>query len=203
MSGTGQELEIKFYLSKPKRLKDRLAEVGARCIQERVYEINIRYDTPDQALRNTGRLLRLRKDTLARLTYKGPGEISGGARLREELEFTVSDFSTAQAFLLALGYQVVMIYEKYRTTYSLENVLVMIDEMPYGNFAEIEGPDGESIQAATQHLGLDWEARSLESYTQIFDTVRLIKGLPMRDLSFANFKEVRVLPGQLGVSKAD
>jgi adenylate cyclase class 2 len=203
MAGSGKELEVKFCVADLKALQARLEALGACVLQARVHEINLRFDTPQEELRNSGRLLRLRQDTAAHVTYKGPGEVSGGARLRQELEFTVDDFHMAQALFEALGYQVSMMYEKYRTTYKLGELVVTLDEMPYGSFAEIEGPDGESIQAATGQLGLDWERRNLESYTILFENARQVLGFSFRDLSFANFKGLEVTPQDLGVLQAD
>lgn len=203
MSGTGQELEVKFYLSHPARLQTRLEALGARLEQPRTYEINLRYDTPTLDLLQSGRLLRLRQDTAARITYKGPGRVEGGARLRQELEFVASDFAMAQAVIEALGYQVMMMYEKQRATYALGEVLVTLDEMPYGNFAEIEGPDGERIQHAAAQLGLDWQQRILESYTVLFDQVKQNLGLTFRDLSFENFSGMAISPVAMGVQPAD
>jgi adenylate cyclase class 2 len=80
-------------------------------------------------------------------------------RLRQEIEFTVSDFEAARRFLEALGYHVALMYEKYRTTYDLEGVHITLDKMPYGNFIEIEGPDPASIRRINEQLGLDWEQR--------------------------------------------
>jgi adenylate cyclase class 2 len=144
----------------------------------------------------------LRQDTQVRVTYKGPGVEQDGAQRRQELEFTVSDFNTAQAVFEALGYQVVVMYEKYRTTYVLGTVLVVLDEMPYGSFIEIEGPDGESIQKAARQLGLDWEKRILDSYVSIFERLRQAKGWAFHDLSFANFAGMEVSEEDLGVQKA-
>src|SRR4030066_147998 len=172
MSKADQELEVKFYLARRRQLEERVIALGGQISEPRVYEINLRFDTPDQVLLNSGRLLRLRQDSRARVTYKGMGSIEGGARLRQELEFTVSDFDTARALFEALGYQVYMMYEKYRTTYQLGALEVVLDELPYGDFAEIEGPDGESIQTAAEHLGLNWETRILDSYTVLFERVR-------------------------------
>ena len=230
MSTSGQELEVKFYLADLPGLQTRLEGLGARLAQARVHEVNLRFDTPANELLNTGRLLRLRQDSAARLTYKGPGSVQGGARLRQELEFTVGDFATAQALIEALGYQVVMMYEKYRAAYQLTppapaalpgqpaspapaavpggsplpaSVLITLDEMPYGPFAEIEGPDGAAIQSAAALLGLDWEARILDSYTVLFEQVRQALGFTFRDLSFENFKGIEVPPETLGVKAAD
>jgi adenylate cyclase class 2 len=203
MSGTGQELEVKFYLNHPARLQRCLEELGARLEQPRTHEINLRFDTPALDLLHSGRLLRLRQDAAAHITYKGPGRVEGGARLRQELEFIASDFAMARAVIEALGYEVMLMYEKQRATYALGEVLVTLDEMPYGNFAEIEGPDGEHIQAAAAQLGLDWQQRILESYTVIFDQVKQTLGLTIRDLSFENFSGMAIPPAALGVQPAD
>ena len=53
-----------------------------------------------------------------------------------------------------------MLYEKYRTTYSLGDVLVTLDEMPYGHFSEIEGPNAARLQEIAESLWLDWSLRS-------------------------------------------
>jgi adenylate cyclase class 2 len=203
MNREDKELEVKFYISRPEIVEQKIIALGGKLHDPRVHETNLRFDTPDQALLETGRLLRLRMDTRARLTYKGPGVVEGGARLREELEFTVSDFETARKLLEALGYQVGMMYEKYRTTYELDDLEIVIDEMPYGDFAEIEGLDGESIQKTAEDLGLNWDARILESYTVLFEQVRALLGFEFRDLSFENFKGMEISPEVLGVKVAD
>jgi adenylate cyclase, class 2 len=200
MSGTqNQELEVKFYLAGLQRLEERLLALGAQLVQPRIHEVNLRFDTPQNDLSRTYQALRLRKDTEARITYKGPGDIQDGVRRRQELEFTISDFDTAQALLEALGYQVMLMYEKYRAVYRLENVLVTLDEMPYGHFAEIEGPDGDSIQAIARQIGLDWEKRTLDSYVSLFQRVRQQLGFTFRDLSFANFEGLTISAADLGI----
>jgi adenylate cyclase class 2 len=197
MSKSDQELEVKFYLSDLPALRARLEAAGAQLFKPRVHEINLRFDTPSGDLTHGYRVLRLRQDSEARLTYKGPGELVDGVRSRQELEFTVSDFETARHFLEALGYEVSVMYEKYRATYTLNGVLVTLDEMPYGNFAEIEGPDGASIRKTAEVLGLDWERRILDSYIMLFDRLRERFGLAFRDLSFANFKSLTVTEDML------
>jgi adenylate cyclase class 2 len=202
MDSAGSELEVKFYLSRRKALEAKLDSMG-EVIASRVHEINLRFDTPDFSLTSSGRLLRLRRDTRARVTYKGEGSIQGGARLRKELEFTVSNFETAKALFEALGYQVYTMYEKYRTTYQLGNVEVALDEMPTGDFLEIEGPDGDSIRSTADLLELNWEARILDSYTMLFERLRARLGFNFRDLSFENFKGMKISPDELGVMYAD
>ncbi len=202
MNIEGSELEMKFYISRRADLEMKLGTLG-RVIAARVYEVNLRFDTPDRSLTAAGKVLRLRRDTRVRVTYKAGGTLEGGANRRQELEFTVSDFDTAKALFEALGYQVYTIYEKYRTTYSMGNVEVVVDELPTGDFLEIEGPDSDSIRAAAKQLGINWEAGIIESYTLLFERLKTHLGLSFRDLSFENFKGLEISPMDLGVTIAD
>jgi adenylate cyclase, class 2 len=197
-----KELEVKFYLSNRDKMEEKLNSFG-KLIEPRVHEVNLRLDTPGLDLLSTGRLLRLRQDARARVTYKGTGSEQGGARLRQELEFTVSDFDTALHLFEALGFQVVMMYEKFRTTYQLGEVEAALDEMPTGDFLELEGPDALSIHRVANQLELGWERRILDSYTMLFDRTRRMMGFSFRDLSFENFKGLPVTPEAMGLQPGD
>jgi adenylate cyclase class 2 len=203
MSKNAQELEVKFYLATLTGLENRLKVLNAALVQPRVHEINLRFDTPDMQLTRSFRVLRLRRDNQSILTYKGPGQEIDGVRLRQELEFTVGDFDMAKAFFEALGYQVSVIYEKYRAIYDLGAVHITLDEMPYGSFAEIEGPDGKTIQETARLLELDWETRIIDSYLVLFDRVKTVLGLTFRDLTFDNFQGMAVPASALGTSLAE
>ena len=100
-----QEIEAKFYVRDLKKIESRLQDLEARLIQPRVLETNTRFDLPDARLRSEGRVLRLRQDMEARLTYKGAGKSEQGIVNRTEIEFVVGDFEQAKLFLEALGYQ--------------------------------------------------------------------------------------------------
>jgi adenylate cyclase class 2 len=198
-----QELEVKLYVTDLSAVERKLTSFGAHLGLPRVFEVNLRFDTPGGDLGRSFRVLRLRQDAIARLTFKGPASGLGGARLRQEIEFEVSDFAAARAFLEALGYQVVMIYEKYRRAYELDGVEVSLDELPYGTFVEVEGPDPDSIQSVTRKLGLDWQATIPASYTALFDQLKARLGLPFHDLSFDNFQSLTITPADLEVRPAD
>jgi adenylate cyclase class 2 len=199
----GHELEVKFYITDLPRLEGALQELGAQLEHPRVHEVNLRFDTPDSRLDQTFQVLRLRQDDQARLTYKGPSETLGGARLRREIEFSVSDFAAARELLEALGYRVSMMYEKFRTTYALHSVHITLDELPYGSFVELEGGEPESIRQAGRALDLRWERRVVESYTGLFDAWKARAGQSFQDLSFANFRELPVTAADLGVQPGD
>lgn len=198
-----QELEVKFYVQDLALIEQRLISLGAVLVQPRTFEINLRFDTLDLALTRNLRVLRLRQDTAARMTFKGPAYGSEGVRVRQEIEFVVDDFEAARDLLEALGYQVSMCYEKYRTVYDLGEVHITLDEMPYGNFVEIEGPDPESIFAVNSDIGLIWEARAFESYVVIFERLKEELGLEFRDLSFENFAGLEISPDQMKLPFAD
>jgi adenylate cyclase class 2 len=198
-----QEIEVKFYVLDLARIEAHLQELGARLTQARTHELNLRFDTPTGELKRTFQVLRLRQDTAARLTYKGPGVIQEGVRSRQEIEFEVSDFRAARHFLEALGYGVAMIYEKFRTGYELPGLHIALDELPYGKFVEIEGPNIPTLQEFNRRLGLDWEAAVTESYTMLFDHLNQALGLNFKDLIFENFKDLPNGVQRLGVRNAD
>jgi adenylate cyclase, class 2 len=198
-----QELEIKFYVQNLPAVEARLQNLGAHLEAPRVFEANLRFDTPTGALSRNAQVVRLRQDANVRITYKGPASDSGGARLRTEIEFQVSDFDAARAFLEALGYQVMMVYEKYRTTYAFDETEVVLDELPYGNFVEIEGPDSDTIHAVAEKLGLDWNAGINASYVVLFEQLRRRLELNFRDLTFNSFSGLAFTASDLRVTPAD
>ena len=198
-----QEIEAKFYVQDLNRIETRLVKLSASLIQERVLERNIRFDLPSARLRAEGRVLRLRRDTAARLTYKSASHNEQGVLSREEIEFEVEDFEKAKRFLEALGYQKLFYYEKYRTIYELNETHVMLDELPYGNFIEIEGEDIESIRSIANQLNLNWEAAIATSYHALFERACRALELAVQDLSFADFEGIKVTAADLGVQAAD
>jgi adenylate cyclase class 2 len=198
-----QELEVKFLVSNLAKLEGRLHALGARQESPRTHEINLRFDTPDGALEMSRQVLRLRQDQAVHLTYKGPATSQQGVRVRTEIEFVVEDFEKARRFLEALGYQVALMYEKYRTTYTLDGVEILLDELPYGDFVEIEGSNPEVIRSINDRLGLDWERRAPESYIILFETLKTRRGFTFRDLSYENFSSLKITQDDLDLRPAD
>lgn len=198
-----QETEAKFYVQQLPRVKTRLDELEARLIQERVLESNIRFDLPGAPLLAEGRVLRLRHDTGSKFTYKSASTNERGVLSREEIEFGVEDFEKAKRFLEALGYEKLMYYEKYRTTYELNRTLIMLDELPYGDFVEIEGASVSSIGALANQLHLNWENAIATSYHALFEQARKTLNLSFQDLSFSNFADIVVSAADLGIDPAD
>jgi len=185
---TNLEVEVKFLVVDLAAMRQRIEAAGGVLHRGRVYERNIRYDNAWQGLMRQDKLLRLRQDSRNVITFKGPAQNVDVAqvKIREELEIEVNDFDTAAAILQRLGFEAVQVYEKYRETFQLGPVEVVLDEMPFGNFMELEGEEGE-IVAAAAHLGLDWEQRILANYLYLLSLVNNHYGLTVTDLTFANF----------------
>jgi len=198
-----QEIEAKFYVKDLKQIEARLHDLKARLKQPRIHETNIRFDTPNQDLHREQRVLRLRQDDKVRMTYKDASKNEQGVLNRMEIEFVVEDFERAKRLLEALGYEKSLFYEKYRTTYELDNTYVMLDELPMGSFIEIEGESIDSIREIGRKLGLKWDTAISTSYSALFERVRKAKAAQIEDLSFENFEGMEVTKDELGVQPAD
>lgn len=193
------EVEVKFLVRNLDAVRERLVAAGAQMSGARVHERNVRYDTVDEKLLARQILLRLRQDSRARLTYKGLAaqDALSEAKIREELEVTVDDFDTLALILARLGFAAVQTYEKFRETWHLGDVEVVLDELPFGNFVELEGPADSSLKAVAARLGLDWSQRILANYLALMELARQTFDLPFRDLTFANFAARPIDMGQL------
>lgn len=190
----GLEVECKVYTPDLAAIQTRLQNAGAVIVGARVLESNIRYENAEKDLVDRGIVLRLRRDREVRLTYKAPAQQMVGASARQEFETTVGDFETMHAILQFLDFRPYMVYEKYRTTYEISDIAhaeIMLDEMPYGVFIEVEGTS-EAIDTVLAKLELAGEPRILNSYAYIFDRVRVHYRLKFRDLTFANFAGLQI-----------
>jgi adenylate cyclase class 2 len=163
-----RETEVKLRLESPDTMRQRLAGLGAALVRERHFEENVLFDNADGSLRGSGTVLRLRKTPhFTVLTFKGPGEVVGGIKTREERETKVESAEVVHAILSNLGYRPVFRYQKYRESWSHRGQEIEVDETPIGCFLEIEG-DPEGIAAVASELGYspsDWVA---ESYIGLF-----------------------------------
>jgi adenylate cyclase class 2 len=188
------ENEVKIHVPDLDAIAARLVAVGAVLEAGRVFERNVRYENSQRSFSPRGIVLRLRQDSRVRLTYKGPGTIKSGALERFEAEVTVDDFDRMDLILRQLGFQPFVVYEKYRTTYQLGEAEIVLDEMPYGNFIEIEG-SSDVIDATLEALELQDRPRILASYLMLFAQVKTALNLFFHDLTFANFDGITVPPG--------
>lgn len=185
------EVEVKFYLADIEAMRTDILALGARS-NGRVFETNIRYDDKNNSLIKQKSLLRLRQDEKTTLTFKSRPPVKSKAfKIYKELEVEVSEFETMGQILEALGYQPAQKYEKWRETITLGQTSFCLDNMPNGNFLEIEGPQEEIRHYALQ-LGLSWHKRILFNYLEIFEIMRKNLSLDFKDLTFKNFETVSI-----------
>jgi hypothetical protein len=52
-------------------------------------------------------------------------------------------------------------------------------------------------------LGLDWSKGIATNYLGLFATARAKRGFTFNDLTFDNFRDIQLLPGDMGVEPAD
>ena len=147
------ETEKKYRLSEKRlgQITDRLHELGSEFRKE-VFEVN--YQHRGGEMDERGATLRLRKiGDFTLLTYKEKVKSEDGTKQRLEYETSVSDVEAMEKIIERLGYRLTAVYEKRRKYWHLGDVEVVLDELPFGHFMEIEGTL-EAIDKAAKLLGL-------------------------------------------------
>src|SRR5438067_9256767 len=185
-----EEIEVKFLIEDLSAMRQRLMALGATLKTPRIFEENWLFDTPDKQLTRQGRLLRLRRDRRNIITYKEPPvQQDSEFKVLQEYEIEVSDFAQAHTILEKLGFAPALRYEKYRETFTYQGAEIVLDEVPFGTFMEIEAPR-EVIRSVATALGLDFEARLVSGYGKIFDAVRSTYNLAVTDMTFEAFRSL-------------
>jgi adenylate cyclase class 2 len=160
------ETEKKYRLSQ-KRLEEitqKLIALGATFTNE-VFEVNFQHRGGEMDER--GATLRLRKiGDFSVLTYKEKIRNATGAKQKVEFETSVSDVDAMENIIERLGYRLTAVYEKRRKYWQLDDVEVVLDELPFGLFMEIEGLI-EAIEKAEKMLGLKEVEREPRGYPRL------------------------------------
>jgi len=184
------EIEIKYAIADPHEFRARLLQAGARS-EGSHFEDNFRLDDARSSLAQGGRVLRIRRvevpgaDAHTLLTVKVPA-VADGFPARREIELAVEDATLALAALQALGFRVYWRYQKRRETFRWGDLEVVLDELPFGYFAELEGPPA-AIRAGVAALHLDPSEGLLVSYAQLAAHVSALQGLPLADMTFEEY----------------
>lgn len=178
------EIEKKYRLDKKRLvlLTQKLNDAGADFVGE-VFEEN--YLHRGGSIDERGSVLRLRKigdETI--LTYKERLRMESGIKHRVEYETAVSDVESMEKIIQALGFKLNVIYEKHRKIWNFMDVEVVLDELPFGVFMEIEG-DVEEIEAAEKAL----EITDLETEPRGYPRLALKYGKMKGDVAEARFEK--------------
>jgi adenylate cyclase class 2 len=149
----------------------KLAELGAEFGQEQLHT-DCHFDDAHGTLQKTDRCLRLRRqvsDGSERffLTFKGAKEKSSFKK-RQEIEIEITDGDSIRNLFSALGYEKVLVIEKRRRIWHLDNCVIALDQLPLiGSFVEIEGPDEQNIADVQKSLGLSHLSHIKKSYAAL------------------------------------
>lgn len=162
----GVEIEKKYRLTRDEqeRLKGRLLEIGAQSHGEE-FEENVLYAGNNLDVYRS--VLRLRRtQTTATLTYKERFASDSAIKHQREDETRIEDAAAMHTILDALGYRPALVYEKRRATWRLMNAEIVVDELPFGFFVEIEG-DEKTISEVERILNLSHAEAEHATYPQL------------------------------------
>ena len=179
------EIEKKYRLEpgQVEPLRRRLQEVGAEGQGSAEFEENVIYTGP--GLDPARRVLRLRrKSGRGVFTFKERDLSGSPVKRQHEEETEVSDADALASILEALGYRPVLVYEKRRETWHVADAEVVIDELPFGLFVEIEGDEARILETE-KLLGLD----SAEAEHAPYPTLTLRHGTKRGETVEARFDD--------------
>ena len=185
------EIEAKMRVDDLDAVRARLRKLGARLAGDYL-ESNIFFDKPKRSLLKRGSGLRLRrmrdkrtgKDTNI-ITYKGKLQ-RGRLKTREEIQTTVEDFDAMIALLEAIGFHQMLMFEKKRESWKLDDCEIELDELPHlGRFVEIEGSGERAVMKVREKLDLDDVALVKTGYANMVADFLKKRGRATRVLRFS------------------
>ncbi len=100
-----------------------------------------------------------------------------------ERETRVADGPKMEAILLALGFQPVFRYEKFRAEWADSKGQVVVDHTPIGDFGEIEGSP-RWIDATAKKLGITSDHYLAQAYTELFFAWKKKTRSKAKDMTF-------------------
>jgi adenylate cyclase, class 2 len=160
------EIEKKYRLTKQQRERiiRHLRKLKAKSLREE-FEENSLYRG---GVINLGaRALRLRRvGGRAFFTFKQRLPTKSPIKHQIEEETEVKDADALDAILKALGFEPALVYEKRRTRWNVDGVKVVIDELPFGLFMEIEASESE-IEQVEKLLGASRLPAEMETYPSL------------------------------------
>jgi adenylate cyclase class 2 len=160
------EIEKKYRLTKQqrsaieRRLRDLSLVAGELEHEENTIYRGGHLDKPGSAFR-----LR-RVNGRAKLTFKQRRPSKSAIKHQQEEEVAVADADAMAAILAALNFRPGLIYEKRRTRWKVGKATVVIDELPFGLFMEIEAPVRE-IKRVEKILGAEKIPVEMETYPSL------------------------------------
>jgi len=163
------EIEKKYRLTGSQRSQPlcKLESIGATRESEE-FEENTLYSGKGIDARSA--VLRLRRaGERTTLTYKKRFPSTSAIKRQLEEETEVADANALDFILRALGYKAALVYEKRRLTWTIDETEIVIDELPFGQFMEIEGVEADIVKVERKIGAAGFEAE-LETYPSLTRT---------------------------------
>src|SRR5256885_7801698 len=160
------EIEKKYRLTKSQRraIEQRMREMSL-VPGELEHEENTIYR--GGMLERPGCALRLRRvNGRAILTFKQRRPGKAAIKYQDENEVVVAEADAMAAILTALTFRPGLVYEKRRTRWQVGKAKVVIDELPFGLFLEIEASVRE-IKRVEKLLGAEKIPGVMETYPSL------------------------------------
>jgi adenylate cyclase class 2 len=160
------EIEKKYRLTPERRdeILTSLDEIGALFESEDLEENTI-YGS--EGLDETDGIVRIRRtQDRSLLTFKRRVENQSDVKRQIEYETEVSDADATDMLIRELGLRPKLVYEKRRKTWRLRKTEIVLDELPFGLFMEIEGSI-TAIKEAEILLGLKDLETEHETYPRL------------------------------------
>lgn len=164
-----QEIEATFLGADHQAVRQKLEELGGTCKQPQFLMKRSIYDYADLRLDKQSAWIRVREE--ADKTTMGfkqrQNETIEGMR---EIEFSISDYAKACAFLEAIGLTTKAVQESKRETWQLEDCEIMLDEWPWiPPYIEIEAPTEAIVRDVSAKLGFDYSQAIFDSTDAIYE----------------------------------
>lgn len=179
------EIEVKVPVSGLGPIRERAIELAWPLLVARHFEANTIFDYPDRSLGAAGCLLRVRETPRGGLlTFKGKVVQHDQYKIRPERETWCEDAEGIRGILQSVGFKPFFRYEKYREVFEGPGAHLCLDEMPFGDYLELEGTP-EGIEAVAVALRLDRGLFNRRTYADLFAEHCREKGLPFGDILFS------------------
>lgn len=180
----GVEIEKKYRISAARRsrIEELLREFGADFVGEE-FEENVIYG--GGILEERRAILRIRRTgRKSYLTFKQRIPTNLDVKHQTEHETEIGDADEMAEIVRELGLVPRVVYEKRRRTWKFKSVEVVLDELPFGFFMEIEGTLTTIAEAETL-----LEAKDLEAVGASYPSLTWNHGTRVGDLVEARFPQ--------------
>ena len=179
------EIEATFLDIDHSALRAKLKDLGAKLIRSEFAMRRTIYDYADLRLDKAAAWVRVR-DEAGKTTMGFKQRQSETIQGMKEIEFDVSDYKAAKAFLEAIGLVAKAEQESKREIWSYRDCEITLDTWPWiPSYVEVEGPSEESVKRCSHQLGMNWSEAMFDSidaiYMRYFDVTRTeISSIPIK-----------------------